>query len=1127
MKYNIKQFGMTIAMLLSIIHASAYDFEVDGIRYNVLSHTDFTVETTSSPNVMLTQNGDLEIPETVEYSGKSLSVIKIGEYSFQSLSDLKTVEMNGIEYIGDYAFYGCNSLISVSGESIKEVGAHSFDECTNLSNINFGKDIASIGEWSFAQCYSLKDFKQTNTIEQIGEYAFCNSGLSSIVLNDKITLGAFSFRGCENLKLVDFQHCVNPLSNGLFQDCFNLTELVNLDVPEILPPAVFQNCHNLNVEGILTSFNLKYISENSVSECYFPETLVILPGIERIDDNAFCGFAGNVDIQDSDVSLNVTEETFSNMEIYHLRIGRNLSTWKMYFPSSLNELFIGPMVTEIARPIECNPGNSYYSGNVPGGSPFVKCSNLTSVVIEPSGENLFISGVGKLQKSEVNKKDYSDWYYYDYYSGLFSECPIVKLSIGRNISSDKSTSYTFKHSDKYKTYKHYYWNEPFSGITTISQLDVDYNGFDYSPISSDLKYLTLGFHISEIPDLSICDIESLEIRTPYPPKACCFSSKSYLDCSVIIPYGQESEYRESDVWNNFWNIIENKDFLCSIRCDGLLYRVLSDNNLSVIKDKQEYNGNIKIPAQIEYENNIYTVTSISTDAFKDCSDLNSLSIPETVIHIGESVFSGCSLKELRFEDGNNPLMLSAGKYDTATSVQKKEVNGKTIQFKITYYKGIFDGLGIEKLYLGRNLSEMPRYTISGDGGVDYYNIVTYDNPFYNLPKLKELTIGENVSVLGPKEEVIEEINSLVTAGSFKKCSALEKVTVLNTVPPSGAEFSSTTYKYAEIDVPEYSVSQYQTADGWKEFVNYLICAESITIEPSSISEVEGTTVQLTATILPENVPSKEVAWSSSDDSVATVDETGVVSIVSEGSCIIYAKTTDGSDLTAECSVIGLPILAESIAIEPSTINEVEGTTVQLSTTILPENVSSKEIAWSSSDDSVATVDETGVVSIVSEGSCIIYAKTTDGSDLTAECSVIGLPMLAESIAVDPSTISEVEGTTVKLTATILPENVSSKEVAWRSSDDSVATVDEVGLVTIVSEGSCTIYAKTTDGSDLTAECFVTSVSGIEEIFGEEPTVDVYDINGKLILKDASVYDFKKLQRGLYIVNGKKVFKTTY
>lgn len=177
------------------------------------------------------------------------------------------------------------------------------------------------------------------------------------------------------------------------------------------------------------------------------------------------------------------------------------------------------------------------------------------------------------------------------------------------------------------------------------------------------------------------------------------------------------------------------------------------------------------------------------------------------------------MKVLTFNDGETTLHLPIGSYDGATSVQKKEVNGEIIQFKIQYYKSAFDGLPIEKLYLGRNLSDSPRYTITGDGGVDYYLITSYDSPFNNLPKLRELTIGENVDVLGPNERFITEVEMYVTPGSFKKCSSLEKVNVKNTIPPTGAEFSNTAYSKATLIVPDNTESLYEVAEGWKEFMN--------------------------------------------------------------------------------------------------------------------------------------------------------------------------------------------------------------------------------------------------------------------------------------------------------------------
>lgn len=189
---------------------------------------------------------------------------------------------------------------------------------------------------------------------------------------------------------------------------------------------------------------------------------------------------------------------------------------------------------------------------------------------------------------------------------------------------------------------------------------------------------------------------------------------------------------------------------------------------------------------------------------------------------GVDAFRYCSnLKEFIIEDSYSSIDFPGGTYSGATSIQKKEVGGKIIQFKIQYYNGFFSGLPIEKLYIGRNLSDKSRYTISGDGGVDYYLITSYYAPFNNLPKLTDLTIGANVSVLGPDEEYISEVEMYSTPGSFKKSSNIKTVNVKSTNPPTGAEFASAVYSNAQLIVPDNTVSLYQSAEGWKDFVNII------------------------------------------------------------------------------------------------------------------------------------------------------------------------------------------------------------------------------------------------------------------------------------------------------------------
>ena len=121
------------------------------------------------------------------------------------------------------------------------------------------------------------------------------------------------------------------------------------------------------------------------------------------------------------------------------------------------------------------------------------------------------------------------------------------------------------------------------------------------------------------------------------------------------------------------------------------------------------------------------------------------------------------------------------------------------------------------MYLGRNLSRDSRYTISGDGGVDYYLITSYDAPFENLSNLKELIIGENVGILGPEQEYIPEVDLYVTPGSFKNCSSIQFVDVKNPTPPTGVEFTDNVYSKAQAIIPKGTINAYKEADGWMKF----------------------------------------------------------------------------------------------------------------------------------------------------------------------------------------------------------------------------------------------------------------------------------------------------------------------
>ncbi|MBR5787170.1 MAG: Ig-like domain-containing protein, partial [Muribaculaceae bacterium] len=279
-------------------------------------------------------------------------------------------------------------------------------------------------------------------------------------------------------------------------------------------------------------------------------------------------------------------------------------------------------------------------------------------------------------------------------------------------------------------------------------------------------------------------------------------------------------------------------------------------------------------------------------------------------------------------------------------------------------------------------------------------------------------------------------------------------------------------------------------------------AESIALDKTEISLEATETATLVATVLPELATDKSVKWSSSDKAVAVVDENGVVTAVSVGEAIITATTTDGSNLSASCKVTVLPTLAESITLDKTEISLEATETATLIATILPEATFNKDVEWSSTDETVAVVEENGVVTAVSVGEATITATTVDDSNLSASCKVTVVPTLAVSIELDQTEASVEEKSDLQLTATILPKHTTNKEVAWGSSDKWVATVDNTGLVTMYSAGEVIITATTTDGTNISAACHINVYSGINGVNGDD--VIVATVGDNIVVKNAKL-----------------------
>ena len=220
------------------------------------------------------------------------------------------------------------------------------------------------------------------------------------------------------------------------------------------------------------------------------------------------------------------------------------------------------------------------------------------------------------------------------------------------------------------------------------------------------------------------------------------------------------------------------------------------------------------------------------------------------------------------------------------------------------------------------------------------------------------------------------------------------------------------------------------------------------------------------------------------------------------------------------------IAVESTAISSTELTLTEGDNATLVATIAPTDATDKNVTWTSSDETVATVSAEGVVTAVKAGKATITVTSSNGKTASCEVTVDAKIIFVESLTIDPTTWSGVVGSEFKITATVLPADATDRTLTWTSSDESVATVDDEGNVKILKSSSCIITVSTTDGSGLSAECFISGVSGVETILGTDAEIDVYDINGALLKRGCTREELKQLTPAVYILrSGDTVVKT--
>lgn len=245
--------------------------------------------------------------------------------------------------------------------------------------------------------------------------------------------------------------------------------------------------------------------------------------------------------------------------------------------------------------------------------------------------------------------------------------------------------------------------------------------------------------------------------------------------------------------------------------------------------------------------------------------------------------------------------------------------------------------------------------------------------------------------------------------------------------------------------------------------------ESITIQGTETKTVQvKKTIQLKASIAPSNA-SQEVVWSSSKPAIATVDKNGLVTGIKAGTTVITATSKEDPSIKGTCTVnvenVNIPV--SSVELDRSSLSLTKGDVYTLNATVKPDDATDKTVSWKSSNTAVATVDSNGKVKAIAGGSATI---TATAGGVSAKCSVT-VTVSVTSVSLNKTSLNLMVGDTETLSATIYPSDATNKNVTWKSSNTSVATVQS-GKVSAVGVGTAQITVTTNNGSKK-ATCTVT------------------------------------------------------
>ncbi len=940
------------------------------------------------------------------------SIYEFGNNAIEGADKLKYIRMSqNMEYISCGMFSGCKSLISIDiPKSCIYIRNNAFEFCESLQEIKIPVNITVIEDNAFLGCCNITDIN----VDDNNKSFIVENNILYDINKTRLIKASNSLSG--NVVIRDG---VKKIEGSAFDGNGSISEISMPDSLEIIGPYAFRNCHSLSVirkwSDHLTEISPSSFEKTSLEEVEIPDSVSIIGG------QAFYGCEALKIVKLGDGVEYIGIQAFAyNTRLVDIDFGSSIKDIYDYgfsYCTSLESVFIPDSVELISR------------------GAFSHCTSLSIAYISKNIKNIEDGAFSYCDKLKTIIVDSSNYCFYNnmLFDGSMTKLLFVPNSVSGKVEIPEGVKVietgTFADHDS---------------ITEIVLPDSLEEIKDSAFYSCDkLVSITFGCNIKKIGG-------NVFFNTPfYENNLIRFNGVGYIGKFAVSKYFQ------------------------AIECKSLVIKdgteVISSNLFNSCQFEELY-----LPDSLKY---------IDEYAFAWCDKLKHVRWGKNIEYIGEGAFrsdpivsielfnkkviSEGSLTSAQFVNANIDINeinipnyhLNLSTYGTYVGLYNAQVGyyPKNIVFEDEKQLVNSDIIGIENSNIytktEKNFGSFDERTINNNN--IYYNNEWHMAKFYVNEMLIHMAAVKNNEMLqNPAENLIYEYidnNSDFVGWDTDDDGVADEIPAILTSDIVAKAIFDAPIKRIELDYDNYSIKCDENGDVvYDEDGNGVFECKWINIDRYKTRTI-GYIIE------PYNYTQNDkVIWTSSDDNCLTVDETGKIKalrVPDEGYVTVRAMLAENTDIFDEVRVY-INSVTDGIILNDSMVDINKGNTYSIEPQLLVPDGYTTDINYSSNDNTIASVDENGIINAVEVGNTEI--NITCGADYSATLYVsVKQPITGIRISETEGTVNV--GETLELSPIFEPANTTDdKSVFWYSKDTSIAKVNSSGVITGVAPGTVEI-----------------------------------------------------------------------